>query len=119
MDLIWTQTPCEQVPILKASAALRDSQNDGFAELSHKLLGMLLFPAAASRATNRGMDKTIRKYTGFDEMKTDEYRYWQSRPVHERLNAAAELSVLGYSWKNRYVQPGLQRTLVRIQRAPR
>ena len=65
------------------------------------------------------MDKTIRKYTDFDEMKTDEYRYWQSRPAHERLNAAAELSALGYPWKDRDVQPRLQRTLVRIQRAPR
>jgi len=25
------------------------------------------------------MDKTIRKYTDFDEMKADDYRYWQSR----------------------------------------
>ena len=29
----------------------------------------------------------MRKYTGFDEIKADEYRYWQSRPVHERLDA--------------------------------
>ncbi len=28
---------------------------------------------------------TIRKYTDFDEIKADEYRYWQSRPAHERL----------------------------------
>jgi len=34
------------------------------------------------------MDKTIRKYSNFDEMKADEYRYWQSRPVHERVAAA-------------------------------
>jgi hypothetical protein len=33
------------------------------------------------------MDKTIRKYTSFDEMKADEYRYWQSRPVYERTDA--------------------------------
>jgi hypothetical protein len=25
----------------------------------------------------------IRKYASFDEMKADEYRYWQSRPVHD------------------------------------
>jgi hypothetical protein len=43
------------------------------------------------------MDDTpiIRKYTDFDEIKADEYRYWRSRPVHERLDAAAELSVMG------------------------
>ena len=67
------------------------------------------------------MDKTIRKYTDFNEMKADEYRYWQSRPVHERLDAAAELSISGYQWKEptRDVQSRLQRTLVRVQRAPR
>jgi broad specificity phosphatase PhoE len=67
------------------------------------------------------MDKTIRRYTDIDEMKADEYRYWQSRPVHERLDTAAELSVIGYQWKEptRDVQSRLQRTLVRVQRAPR
>ena len=38
------------------------------------------------------MDKTIRKYTSLDEMKADEYRYWQSRPVHERMDAVEELN---------------------------
>jgi len=33
------------------------------------------------------MDKTIRKYASFDEMKADEYRYWQSRPAYERMDA--------------------------------
>ncbi len=67
------------------------------------------------------MDKTIRKYTNFHEMKAEEYRYWQSRPVHERLDAAAELSIIGYQLKDptRDVQSRLQRTLVRIQRTPR
>ena len=40
------------------------------------------------------MDKTIRKYASFDEMKADEYRYWQSRPVHERVAAVTELDIL-------------------------
>ena len=40
-----------------------------------------------------GMDKTIRKYTNFDEMKADEYRYWQSRPVHERVQAGTGRTV--------------------------
>ena len=67
------------------------------------------------------MDKTIRRYTDFNEMKADEYRYWQSRPVHERLDTAAELSMMGYQLKEprRDVQSRLQRTLVRVQRAPR
>ena len=37
------------------------------------------------------MDLTIRKYTSFDEMKADEYRYWQSRPVWERMDAVEEM----------------------------
>jgi hypothetical protein len=66
------------------------------------------------------MDKTIRKYTDFNEIKADEYRYWQSRPIHERLDTAAELSIMGYQLKEprRDVQSGFQRTLVRIQRVP-
>ena len=64
------------------------------------------------------MDKTIRKYTSFDEMKADEYRYWQSVPDYERLNATAELSLAWYRWKEPTldVQPRLQRTLVHLQR---
>ena len=38
------------------------------------------------------MDKIIRKYTSHKEMKADEYRYWQSRPVHERMMAFPELT---------------------------
>lgn len=66
-------------------------------------------------------DWTIRRYTDFDEIKADEYRYWQSRPVHERLDTAAELSIMGYQLKEptRDVQQRLQRTLVSVERAPR
>jgi hypothetical protein len=69
----------------------------------------------------KDMDKTIRRYVDFDEMKADEYRYWQSRPMHERMAAAAELSIMQYQWKEptRDVQSRLQRTLIRVQRAPR
>lgn len=66
------------------------------------------------------MDKTVRKYRNFDEMKTDEYRYWQSRPVHERVAAVSELTVEGYTLKG--FKPDafrLQRTLVHFERAPR
>jgi hypothetical protein len=41
------------------------------------------------------MDKTIRKYasvTDLDEIKADEYRYWQSRPLHERMAAVSEIT---------------------------
>jgi hypothetical protein len=65
------------------------------------------------------MDKTIRKYTSFDEMKADEYRYWQSRPVWERVAAVSELTEEVYRMKG--MGPDafrLQRTLVHFERAP-
>ena len=40
---------------------------------------------------------TIRRYTDFDEMKADEYRYWQSRPAHERLDAVEEMIASAYA----------------------
>ncbi len=66
------------------------------------------------------VDKSIRRYTSFEEMKADEYRYWQSRPVYERLNAVSELTTEHYALKGTFRDvPRLQRTLVRFQRAPR
>jgi hypothetical protein len=66
------------------------------------------------------MDKTIRRYTDFDEMKADEYRYWQSRPIHERVKAVSELTQEHYALKDAAADvPRLQRTLVRFERAPR
>ena len=66
------------------------------------------------------MDKTIRKYASFDEMKANEYRYWQSRPVHERVAAVTELTQEHYAMKGAVPDaPRLQRTLVRFERAPR
>ena len=66
------------------------------------------------------MDKTIRKYTHFDGMKADEYRYWQSRPVHERVKAVSELTQEHYAMKGAAPDvPRLQRTLVHFERAPR
>jgi hypothetical protein len=66
------------------------------------------------------MDKTIRRYADFTEMKADEYRYWQSRPVHERVKAVSDLTQEHYALRGAAVDaPRLQRTLVRFERAPR
>jgi hypothetical protein len=65
------------------------------------------------------MDKTVRKYTDFDEMKADEYRYWQSRPVHERVDAVSKLTQEQYAMKGEGPDvPRLQRTLVHFERTP-
>lgn len=63
------------------------------------------------------MEPILRKYTSFDEMKADEYRYWQSRPVHERMDAVEEMNQIAYPPDQmeppRDVQ-GIQGCLVRI-----
>jgi len=66
------------------------------------------------------MDKTIRTFAHPDEMKAEEYRYWQSRPVHERMDAVAEITLAAYQMK----EPApdvrrLQRTLVHLPRPRR
>jgi hypothetical protein len=63
------------------------------------------------------MNKTIRKYASFDETKADEYRYWQSRPVYERLDAVEEMIETAYPlkrWEMEPDVPGLQRPFVRF-----
>jgi hypothetical protein len=66
------------------------------------------------------MDKSIRKYASFDEMKADEYRYWRSRPVYERTDAVSELTQEHCAMKGEASDvPSPQRTLVRIERARR
>jgi len=63
------------------------------------------------------MDKTIRKYASFDEMKADEYRYWQSRPAYERMDAVDELILAAYELKGWELEPDvprLQRPFVRF-----
>lgn len=52
----------------------------------------------------------IRKYSDFDEMKADEYRYGQSRPAHERLDAVEELIRIAYELKGWKIEPGCTKT---------
>lgn len=47
----------------------------------------------------------IRKYTNFDEIKEDEYRYWQSRPAHERFDALDEMIEMAYALKGWKIEP--------------
>lgn len=42
------------------------------------------------------MEMTARKFDSFDAMKDDEYLYWASRPVSERIAAGHQMSVEGY-----------------------
>jgi hypothetical protein len=66
------------------------------------------------------MDKSVRVYDSREEMKADEYRYWQSRPVHERMSAVAELTLSAYAMKEPPQDVRrLQKTLVCLQRPQR
>jgi hypothetical protein len=63
------------------------------------------------------MEPIVRKYTSLDEMNADEYRYWQSRPVHERINAVEEMIQDAYAlkaWEIELDVPRLQRPFVRL-----
>jgi hypothetical protein len=63
------------------------------------------------------MQPILRKYTSLEEMKADEYRYWQSRPAHERLDAVEEINRMAFAIKGTEPQPDVprfQRSIVRI-----
>ena len=61
---------------------------------------------------------TIRKYTDFDEIKADEYRYWQSRPAHERLDAVEEMIETAYALKGWQMPPDVPRSQMSVVRLP-
>jgi len=66
------------------------------------------------------MDKSIRIYSSPKEMKADEYRYWQSRPVYERMTAVSEITLASYAMKGGVPDvSGLRRSVVRLQRPQR
>ncbi len=64
------------------------------------------------------MDKTARRYTRCDDTKSDEFRYFQSQPVHERFDAVEKMLQAAYAikgWKLDPDVPRLQRPFIRIQ----
>ena len=44
------------------------------------------------------MEKIIRRVTDPEEQEMETYRYWQSRPIGERLLAVCELSEAAYAF---------------------
>lgn len=69
------------------------------------------------------VDKTIEKFASvaaLQDIKTREYRYWQSRPVYERTDAVFQLTQELYAMKGVVTDvPRLQRTLIRFERPQR
>jgi hypothetical protein len=68
------------------------------------------YPTDSGDTDSRPVRGTLRRFNSFTDMKADEYRYWSSRPVHERLAAVSELSIEGYRLKGTLPRdPGLRR----------
>lgn len=66
------------------------------------------------------MDQIAKIYTSHKEMKADEYRYWQSRPVFERMDAVSALTTALYEMKTGgAIVQRLQGPLVVLQRPRR
>lgn len=63
------------------------------------------------------MEKIARKFKSHRELKADEYRYWQSRPAHERINAVSELTTAAYELKG--IAPDVSRFQGPAIRIPR
>ena len=64
------------------------------------------------------MDKTIRKITDLVAQQEETYLYWQSVSDSERMNATWEFTLEMYRMKGLVKDAqGLQRSIVRIQRA--
>jgi hypothetical protein len=66
------------------------------------------------------MDMVAQKFESFQEIKDEEYRYWQSLPASERIAAGHQMSVEGYR-AHGYSADGreLKTVAVRLQREPR
>jgi hypothetical protein len=63
------------------------------------------------------MDKTIRWNVDPEEQQAETYRYWQNRPIGERLSATSKLSVEVYRFKEQVNDgKGLSRHPVRAKR---
>jgi hypothetical protein len=55
-----------------------------------------------------------------DEIRAEEYRYWHSRPIHERMAAVSELSSAMYGPKHDESEvPRLDKTFARFERVPK
>jgi hypothetical protein len=66
------------------------------------------------------MEMTVQTFDSLKAMKTAEYRYWQSRPVHERMDAVSEITLAAYAMKEALLDvPRLQRSVAVLPRPRR
>jgi hypothetical protein len=65
------------------------------------------------------VDKTITRYDSLQAMKIAEREAWRRLPPRERIRAVMDITIALYAMKGHALDVArLQRTLVRIQRAP-
>ena len=72
-------------------------------------------PEFRANAERRRETWTITRYSDFDQIKAEEYAYWQSQPAHVRIAAISELTAEQYAMKGNQVSR-MDRTLVRHKR---
>jgi hypothetical protein len=66
------------------------------------------------------MEMVAQKFGSFQEIKDEEYRYWQSLPASERIAAGHQMSVEGYRAHGHSADGRELKTVaVRLQREPR
>jgi hypothetical protein len=70
-------------------------------------------PTLAANARRRRATWSLTRYDDLEQMKADEYRFWQSQPGHVRIAAISQLTAEQYAMKGQHVRR-LQRTLVRL-----
>ena len=66
------------------------------------------------------MEMVAQKFESFQQIKDEEYRYWQSLPASERIAAGHQMSVEGYRAHGHSADGRELKTVaVRLQREPR
>ena len=68
-----------------------------------------------ANAARRRASWSMTRHTNFDQVKADEYAYWQSQPAHVRIAAISELTTEQYAMKGIHISR-MDRTLVRHKR---
>jgi len=67
--------------------------------------------------SRRAPRQTVKRYKNLDQMKADEYAFWQSQPNWLRMQAVAELSSAYYKFKKKPVRvQKLQRPAFSLER---
>jgi hypothetical protein len=75
----------------------------------------------AANAMGLNPNRIVRKVASVEEQEAENYRYWQSIPIGDRLVAVCELTEAAYAIREigRNADKGHERTHTHLQRVPR